>query len=186
MTQYTDLMIDIETLDTRPTAKIIQLGAYLFNADKQNQNGIGFIANTVCTHPSYTESPDTLKWWEDQSDAAKKGLRHPHIETIRMGLLDLINGLDFHMADEKYRVWAKGADFDFPIVKNAFETEFGEDYKLPWKYSHQNCCRTVFKLFPEIIPIEPTIAHNAMRDAKAQAQTIQNIYAHIAKLRGAT
>ena len=185
MTQYTDLMIDIETLDTRPTAKIIQIGAVVFNAAEQGIDGVRFIGNTVCLDRRYTESEATIEWWDKQSKEAKRGLRFPPVEPIHDVLQELAQVIEFEFADRDFRVWAKGADFDFPILKNAFETEFGAGLEMPWKYNRQNCCRTVFKLFPEIKLVEPKVAHNAMRDAVAQAETIQNIYAHIAKLRGA-
>ncbi|NRA87423.1 MAG: 3'-5' exoribonuclease [Rhizobiales bacterium] len=184
MKKYTDLMLDIETLDTRPTAEIIQIGAVLFNAaEKPNSKVITFIANTECNNPAYTTSQATMDWWAKQSDAANESLNNPAPEPIVFALTELEELIKTHAKNGDLKVWAKGADFDFPIIKHAFEVEFGKDIKLPWQYHHQNCCRTLFKMFKDVEQIKPDTAHNAKYDALAQAQTVQKIYAHLAVLK---
>lgn len=108
-----DLMIDIETLDTRPTAVITQIGACYFD---RNTGEIGktFCKNINiddCLAHGLTVSGDTIEWWMSQVTCTwTKGTM-----TLKHVLLDLI---DFAVNAES--AWAH-ATFDFPIIQNAIK-----------------------------------------------------------------
>lgn len=177
---YSDLMIDIETLDIRPTAKIIQMGACLFNANNAEIEPKLFLRNVICDDYSFSENQSTKDWWSIQGKDAQDSLKHPSpigINKVMIGLEIFIR----NRAPNFERVWVQGSDFDFPIIKHACAIK---QRSVPWQYYMQRDSRTLMKTFPNVDRVEPKIKHRADYDALAQAQTIQNIYKHIAKLRG--
>lgn len=68
-----DVMIDLETLGTRYNAVIISIGAVYFDR-YTGEIGSGFSINVQpgVNRDSLTVDYDTIKWWFEQSDSARK------------------------------------------------------------------------------------------------------------------
>jgi DNA polymerase III epsilon subunit-like protein len=171
--KFEDIMIDTETLGTRADSVIISIGAVKFDP---NTNEIGkdafyasiSIDSNLAAGRHISES--TLIWWLQQSVAAQ-GVFHEKKSTLAAALNDLADWIDH----PDYKIWSNGADFDIPMLGHAFSTH---DADTPWKFYNSRCFRTM-KQMPfgkrAVVPVN-TLKHNALNDAIAQAQHLQNIY----------
>lgn len=157
-----DVMLDIETLGTRPTSAIVQIGACYFD---RNTGEIGETFSMNIEYPDgegfapFTIDLSTINWWDEQSQEAKNAVfkdGHPVREVI-----------------EKFAVFLKGADhlwshatFDAPIVANAFAIL---GMKMPVHYKGMRDIRTLMDLADHHSekPREG-IHHNALDDCKFQ------------------
>ena len=71
---FTDLMIDLETLGTTPETPVISIGAVFFNPETKKLGPTFYLPLAVDEQISRGRKPTgaTLKWWMQQSNAAKK------------------------------------------------------------------------------------------------------------------
>jgi len=164
------IMLDIETLSTRPNATIVSIGAVKFdfdwgiterfyiNVDPSDGKRLGcHIEEATCT------------WWSKQPVEASSAWRidpKPVQHAIKE-FSDWI-GPDGHM------VWANGAAFDIPILENSFRLT---EQNIPWKYWHINDYRTVLNILgynnKKLRSADKnTVYHNALDDAVFQAETL--------------
>src|SRR3990167_6025990 len=68
------LMIDLETLSSRPDAAIIAIGAYAFNEEAAPEATLDPARAFYCTvtpDPRAHIDPDTILWWMQQSQTAR-------------------------------------------------------------------------------------------------------------------
>lgn len=167
---YTDIMVDIETLDTLPTAAITQIGAVAFNL-----YGIpGEISKpfTVSVRPNLTErttSYSTIQFWMRQSDEARTAVFEKEGSTLSSALVDF-----FHWYKDQgpvIRVWAMPPSFDITILEDAMRAK---DIGIPWAYNEPRCVRTLADIAgaKKEDRVVPEIAHDAGYDALAQAQSV--------------
>ena len=162
-------MIDLETLASSSNAAVIQIGACPFNLE------MGEIDQpmTVLVKPNLKiadVSVDTICWWLEQSDAARRSVaqcRHGRPE--QMALADLNSFIAFQCAFE-VQAWAMPPEFDLVILRNMAERH---DMMLPWHFAMTRDLRTLERLVGASKPdrIAPSVAHDAGRDAEAQALT---------------
>ena len=170
------VMIDLETLGTRPGSVILSIGAVLFDTTKPVDECIGedfYCAVNKESSLSYgmTVSDDTLDWWERQSPEARKVLTHAETggEMVECALKALSKFIP-----EGAKIWSNGANFDQPLLDVAYGLC---DVTLPWKYWNSRCYRTIVALHPNEKALRPptVCAHNALEDAKWQARHMVNI-----------
>lgn len=157
-------MLDIETLDTAPTAKILSLGAVdVYGKDTWYQE----FASRSYDQYGRTTSTDTLSWWASQTNMPK-------------GDVDLKLGLEsFSQWYQQYgftEVWCKGTDFDFVILSHAYKSM---DVETPWKYHHVRDLRTLIKVFPNVKSPAPYSNHHALVDVICQAQHLKEILSYV-------
>lgn len=139
-----DVMLDLETLGTKPGCVVLQIGAIFFrrksgkvmsefqqNIDIGSQLGLGM-----------TIDPKTLEWWREQSPAAQASVFSEGIPLRYAVQLFLdrwaVSGCDY----DETRVWARGADFDPPIWNEAMRRS-GEGAGY-WRYNNVRDTRTAF------------------------------------------
>ena len=113
------IMLDIETLGTKPGCIIRSIGACVFAPGGSIPLGNTFYANVdraSCEAFGLVADPETEKWWEQQSEAAKAAL------TIDPRPLDdvLLDFEDWWRKNRGVEVWCHGATFDAPIVEAAY------------------------------------------------------------------
>lgn len=169
--KYQGLMIDLETLGTKPDAAVVQIGATAFNYDSSK------FMNTITINliPDFRRcSVDwpTVAWWLNQSKEARDSItslpRNPMVE----GLVDL-NSFFQQNCSIKGEVWAYPAVFDIPIIENLYRLC---DLSTPWKRQRVMCVRTLKFLSPKAIERpEPTIKHDAGADSLAQAMWVNRM-----------
>jgi hypothetical protein len=162
------VMIDIETLDTLPTAMILSIGAVAFDPENRSDSPdqAFYRLIDVSRAPVGTINPQTVLWWFQQNEIAKSALTkaaNADIETVLVDLSDFI-----HKSDTE--VWASPATFDIPILEHAYR-QCG--LTVPWHYRNIRCWRTLRETL-RIAPIKSAIEHHALSDAQAQVAEFRN------------
>ena len=169
----TDIMIDLETLDTKPTASILTIGAVKFDpfGDDLNSKKCEKLYIKVdldsCDRIGLTTSQDTIAWWSQQSKEAQD---EAFSTEGRIPIHEAMNQL-YKFCWGAQRVWSHGAAFDIVICENVF----AKIQKLcPWNFWEVRCTRTLFDI--GINPNRPPVLkHHALEDAWNQAVGVQNV-----------
>jgi hypothetical protein len=187
------VMVDIETLGTRPGDVVASIGAVLFNPFAGVQSTKELRANgfkvtiDVCDaiRQGMAVQGETLLWWLNQSEAARQAtFLDKNTRKIQSYALALFS--DFFKSKPKLEpgeydkpgtrfVWGNGANFDMTLIEAAY---LKSGYKaFPWKYNKIRCFRT-FKsnfLYNEDLISGNLLEHDCLEDAIFQAQTVQAI-----------
>jgi hypothetical protein len=168
------LMLDIETLDIKPSAVILVVAAVFFDP-KTGQLGAEF-ENAVSSQkdqPGRTISLDTVAWWAKQSDEARK-LAFGGTESLKRMLTNLSRFIHMNSTDQ-VKVWGNGKEFDCAILEHAFQQL---EMPCPWKFWDTQDVRTVITL-AEMLGFNPKkerafegTPHRALDDAKHQARYV--------------
>ena len=159
-------MVDLETLDTAPTAVILSIGACIIPAHAHPADLETFYV-TVHVDSQYmrSQSIQTIEWWKQQGNCPDYGIT---------SLTDALRFLREYLLRHTTKpiIWCKGTDFDTAILANAYR-QAGTD--TPWKYNDVRDFRTVKKLFADsLVVLEPNLnPHNALADAVHQARELQ-------------
>jgi hypothetical protein len=167
-------MLDLETIDTSPTAVVLTIGAVKFDAyDASIEPGLSsmYLRLNVDQQTALgrTSSEDTLAWWAKQSAAAQE---EAFSEENRVDLLDFAKQLNAFTVGAEH-IWANGVTFDITILENLYRML---GLPAPWNYWQIRDCRTIFDLGDDSAKTMNTEAHNAFADAYCQAKAVQNIY----------
>ncbi len=170
----TDIMIDLETLDTKPSASILTIGAIKFDPfgdDIKDPDCEKFYVKVdldSCDKIGLTTSEDTINWWSQQSKEAQDEAFSPD---GRIDIVDAMNQL-YKFCWGAKRIWSHGAAFDIVICEHIF-AKVGK--AVPWNFWQVRCTRTLFDL--GIDPKRPPVLkHHALEDAWNQAVGVQNVY----------
>ena len=157
-----EVMIDIETLGTRPSSSILSIGAVLFQG---HEIGKEFYSRVALPNMPVVEAR-TLIWWSKQPGFQK--LLEGEAVSLRVALQALANFIG-----EDARVWANGIAFDIPILENAYARV---NLPVPWSYWNVRDYRTLAKLkgVPTEIEFEGE-KHNALDDARYQTRCLISI-----------
>jgi len=171
-----DLMVDLETLGTRPGSVILSLAAVPFNTVYAIEPFYARISSSSCLDAGLTTDESTIRWWERQSKEA--------YDEAFGGTTSLINVLnDFSEYCSQLplapALWGNGADFDNVLLSEAYN-KCG--IRQPWKYTDSRCYRTLKNLFPQVPYIPPKVKHNALQDAIAQAEHAERIHQWLHKI----
>lgn len=170
----THIMIDLETLGTKPGSVIRSIGAVLFDPlDGTIDRGTTFYCNISresCERIGLTVDAATEEWWASQSDEAKQALESEPF--------DIDDALAFFCqwwaTIGGTRFWANDPDFDGVILSAAYAAA---GLSAPWPYNAARSCRTM----GELTGIKPDRTkgthHTALDDAINQAQAVIDAYA---------
>lgn len=197
-----NVMIDLETLGTRPGCAILSIGAARFNSKHGIFGQLLYVVvnGQSCFDVGLKVEPETADWWESQGEEAKAvldqagslktstplaealGLLRGFIWATDTGHPDAAPGApvmsDSRLALDTAQVWSNGADFDLPILSVAYQKAgFATS---PWMPYSGRCHRTLKNLFPEV-PAKKFqgVKHNAVSDAVAQAEHAVDILRHL-------
>lgn len=170
----TDIMIDLETLNTTPDSTILTIGAVKFDPFgselKEPQMDSFYVKVDLdsCDRIGLTTNDDTIAWWANQSKEAQEAAFDPN---GRIPIEDAFAQL-YKFCWGAKRVWANGSCFDIIICEHVFR-KIGK--AIPWSFWEVRDVRTAFDL--GINPQRPPVtAHHALEDAWNQAVGIQNVY----------
>ena len=163
-----NVMIDLETLDTRPTAAVVQIGAVV---DDTRYNIISrlHVDVSVASNMSMgrTVSEGTVDWWRKTDPAMLD-----EFQTYTTPLDEAIQQLtDF--IPPKARVWANAPTFDLAILRNIYDY-LGWD--APWKYWQECCYRTIKIVHDRGLNLEQN-GHRAVEDASMQMRNLKLLMA---------
>lgn len=173
------VMVDLETLDTSPSAVILSIGAVAFKPETgvlANKSFYARLSMDSQMKNGRTISGDTLRWWMRQDRKARE-------EALggNMGLKDALEGLKQYVvtAVKTYdaKIWANSPDFDCVILTNAYQMLGGSP---PWKFWNTRCVRTMKDLagidkMEKLVPRQG-LAHRAVDDAEYQANFVCEVY----------
>lgn len=162
-------VVDLETRDTKPTAKIISIGIAVI------EDSIPVHRSSALVETYYqelwwelqadrTESEETAEWWDNQSKLAKNALygKYP----LRNALTDiacLVRKVD--------RIWGNGPIFDLGILEDAYRQL---NLDIPWPHWNTRCYKTaleIAKVDRKSISFDG-IKHNALDDAIHEAKIL--------------
>lgn len=165
-----DVMLDLETLSTRPTAAILSIGACTFD----RVTGEIFERFHDRVDPDldkYAVDLSTVRFWLKQSEEARASLARPAV--LLFTALERFNNWFHSCARPEAKVWALPASFDLPILTNAYVVEkmIGG---VPWRYDAPRDLRTLFDLakIEKKDRVQPKLAHDALSDCEAQVGTL--------------
>lgn len=178
-----DIMVDIETLDTRPSAAIVSIGACRIDWDNGVVTDNFYQAIRVSSNYAVgrSVSHDTMRWWDKQSEQARKVLTDPDAMDLDIALISFARYLGqfgLRRAASTVRLWGNGSDFDNVIIADAYSS-LGLD--APWKFYNNRCFRTVKDLYSDVIqpPVREGVHHNALDDAVYQAKCLIQLGANL-------
>lgn len=171
------IMLDLESLDTGPRSVVTQVGIIAFPIDDPDTE-MRRISEFLPAQPQMelerTISFQTVLWWIDQDDAARKRLKDSAgndmeellalVRSIHRKLSDLIRSV----GEQNVEIWARGPQFDVVNLESLF-VDCG--LFAPWRYDTVMDLRSLGRLAgvkSESIDREGLIPHVAVEDAKFQ------------------
>jgi exodeoxyribonuclease VIII len=158
------IMIDLETMGTRPSAPIVSIGAVAFDAAGVHR---------VFHHPVKLDTAvaaggiidaDTVMWWMAQSDEARAALTTDTALALDFVLGEFAVWIAEHDVEG---VWGNGASFDNVLLAESYKRL---DMQTPWPFWKDKCYRTAKGMYPEVKMVRSGTHHNALDDARSQAQ----------------
>lgn len=165
-------MIDLETLDTVPSAAVLSIGIVPFDKGWVSTEGDEFYLHLdpqfeVCR----TVNESTFMWWLEQSPEA----RSLQVQAERLHPKIALTSISAIIQDKPGKVWSKGPDFDIAILRSMYR-DF--DMSVPWAFWGVRCVRTIMDVAPEAGFIEAKfdgVRHSALADALVQAKIVSQL-----------
>ena len=166
-------MVDIETFSTSMCAHIATIGAVVFDSSGQCFDEMYVrIDEDSCKELGLEKDSACLKWWANQGKEAQREVFDKDL--LRYPIKDALTMLsDFWIKNNGLLFWCNGANFDEPILSNAFSKA---NLVKPWKYWNVRCLRTYVQgLSSNYIRLNSS--HNALEDCKNQIQLFRKFNA---------
>jgi len=154
-TQLNDLMIDIETIGTKPGYVILSIGAVFFDlATGKSGDAFHEIINLESSvDKGFKIDPKTLLWWAKQDKGAyleALGLdkADPITSTVQNAIYNFKSWIERYSNEKKnLQVWGNSARFDLGMLQVYFDS-VGSD--LPWFHYNERDVRTLVMFAPHI------------------------------------
>ncbi len=160
-TKLTHIMVDLETLGTRPGSAIFSIGAIKFKDNKIIGEFLGNPSLESNIDNGLTLDPHTIRWWMAQDDKARS-----QFENATGELKGVLKDFSTWAGPAKnLAMWGCGSDFDNALLAEAYKR-----CEMQVRY------RTIKEMFPDIEPTFVGVKHNALDDAMAQAHHLIKIF----------
>jgi 3' exoribonuclease, RNase T-like len=165
-----NLMIDIETLATRPDAIILSIAAvkFEFGSDKIEQFSIN-IDPKSCKQHGMVSDPATIAWWKEQKpEAIAAFMKNPVTIDHALDKLSEFVGPDW----KDIVFWCNGMNFDYPVLEWSYKAL---NKPVPWRYWNLRDARTVYAVFDiDMRYIERVgVYHNSIDDCLTQIKALK-------------
>lgn len=173
-----EVMLDLETMGTRPTSVILSIGAVIFDRSEEGftlTNENNFYRNVdmkSCQASGLTIDAQTVEFWLDQGLEARKSLREDKV-LLAEAVDDFIRWWHYHgLHNGDTTLWCHGPSFDAVILENAIRACYR---KTPWKYNAPRDTRTIYDLAGIDIKkeVREGVFHNALDDCLFQVKMVQ-------------
>lgn len=164
----THVMVDLETYGLAAGCPVLSVGATVVGNRALTFYGVAKVDQSAY---GLKPEPATIKYWEEQSEDARKVF----IDPSAMDLPVLLRLFASWLPAEAF-VWGNGADFDNPILSAAYKAV---GMRQPWKPFNGRCYRTIKNLAPHIKVVRQGTHHNALDDALTQAEHMERIVAEL-------
>ena len=146
-----EIMLDLESLSTRPHAVILVIGAIKFRRgetwsekpiDLKNRDCFyRRIKIDSCVNAGLHIDPQTEKWWSEQDeDVRYDALENPDRVTLKTALREFKDWFGGH---HRTKIWGNGSGFDCTILGEAYKRCGME---IPWKFWLERDLRTIMDL----------------------------------------
>lgn len=179
------LMIDLESMDNKPTAAMTALAAVFFNPETGEIGPRFYRRISLANSVDYgcTMGADTVLWWMRQSVEARSEFLCDDCQDLDFALQDFSAFIQENSDPRHVQVWGKGPSFDNVIIKHAAE-KCGLIQPL-WNFWNDRDVRTIEQLAKDlglnlrsIIPFEG-VPHHALYDALHQAKTVSYVWMYL-------
>lgn len=184
-----DIVIDIETLGTRPGCPVIEIGACAVDPDGGAivGNFSRRLSGTYCFRDvrSVAEGTDclggvdrgTALWWmldTDRKETLRRILSRPYGPSCDTDALIAFADWFREVRDiDDVRVWGNGPTFDLSILSEACRIEH---IPTPWDYREERCVRTALEMSGyergSVAWEEAGPRHRALNDARHEAKKL--------------
>lgn len=184
MTEFNDVMLDLETLGTTARAAVLSIGAVRFDRETGEIQAQKFHAHldldkTLASGRLVTA--DTLKWWLQQPNDSREGLLNGQASAAEDPREALCSLNMFCVGATA--VWANGPAFDIAIIEDMCSQHH---LYIPWRHRAVRDLRTLKDLArpykSALVQQEYGIPHSALDDAIHQAKVVCELWAHLKKL----
>jgi len=182
-----DIVIDLETLGTRPGCPIIEIGAcaidpndgrILANFNRRVASGLSWydtINDATHGNPHSSDITATCRWWH-ADDERKKTLRRIMTRVCPKNnpFQEFCEWFERVTADAfTVRVWGNGPTFDLAILSHGMEQR---GVTVPWHHTQERCVRTALEQAAHergsVSWIERGPRHRALNDARHEAREL--------------
>jgi 3' exoribonuclease, RNase T-like len=168
--------IDLETLDTSPSATILTIGGVKFNpytVDEPYDKFYFKLSIDDQDRLGRTVSDSTLEWWTKQDPEI---MNEAFDQTDAVGVDEFLNALNKWIVGVDI-FWGQGYGFDYTMLENIYRS-LGRP--IPWQFWQIRDSRTLLGLLKE----DPRKKmqknlHNAYADAFYQSKAIQIAYSDL-------
>lgn len=175
------VMLDLETLDVKPTATILTLGMVKFDPYSLEEPADPYYVRFNIDEQSNlgrTTDEGTLSWWAKQSAEAQA---EAFSDDDRVGLEEITAQINKYIVGVD-KIFANGTTFDITILENLYRM-LGKP--IPWQYYQIRDARTIYDLGDDSTKKNNASAHNALADSYMQAQSVQQIYKNLGVIKKA-
>lgn len=181
-------MLDLETLDTKPSAHILEIALICFCPYT------GRVNEALSRHERFglfpqeraTISPSTLSWWSNENQQYFMNLinntdaDNVFLKDVLLEIVELFNDVREH---SELRIWNTGM-FDVDIVNDAVKRVFYEIKNVInfWEVRDVRSLRQVAEDFG-LLDGEWPISHNAKDDCLRQISYVHSVYGALSERR---
>lgn len=167
------IMLDLETMGTKPGCAIVSIGAIRFDLDTgaiDSKPFYGAVSLKSCMAAGLMPEADTVMWWLRQSEQARKKL---YDDEVVWHIHDMLVSFQaFCSSDDA--IWGNSAAFDCGILEAAYNKL---NLKVPWHHYNERCYRTVKSLFPLNHPKkDASRSHDPIYDCQYQISVLLKIW----------
>jgi hypothetical protein len=178
-----NVMLDIETLGTKPGSIILSIGACVFDSELPESAWPTFysvINRKISEGLGLTTDKATLDWWLRQTKDARRVLEEAE-DIDAPSLFTVLRNFNAWLQDyQPVVVWGNGSDFDNVLLTAAYTIC---NMRPNWKFTNNRCFRTLKNIFPGwCLEDRKGVHHNALDDALHQARSAANILGKISSL----
>lgn len=161
------IMLDLGTMGNGSNSAIVSIGACRFSMEGIHEEFYQVVNLQSCVDLGLVIDPSTVLWWNKQNEWARNVFSEKG-DSLAESLVMFSKWIG-----KDAIVWGNGANFDNVILSNAYRTA---NLTQPWKFWNDRCYRTVKNLFPAIKMDRKGTHHNALDDAKNQAEHLIKIW----------
>ena len=164
--QDAQIHIDLETLDTTPTARILSIGAVCRCSEFYEE-----VDQSTYTD-AFTISKSTTDWWQARGGFVPR----MSVMSVYAALTKLSVWIhDLNIPADDMEIWANSPAFDCAILHTHFK-----HYALavPWEYYMERDVRTIKGMVKVLRLGVPKFenSHNALDDARNQQAYVDRVY----------
>lgn len=160
------IMVDLETMGTRPDAPIISIGAVAFDNLSVLDTFYVNVNLSSAVNSGAKIDGQTVMWWLRQDDIARSAFEEGQdVAHSMVGALTEFSA-NWMAKYEVQGIWGNGATFDNVILRESYHRAA---VPFPFPFWLDRCYRTVKSMYPSIKMERSGTHHNALDDARSQA-----------------